>query len=213
MRSLMRHLTGPGQCLGLVRVLCAVLAVVGGLAVAPLQAQQAQPAAPMPVLTLDWEQLFEQTLWGQRIKSDLTEASRALNAENNRIADDLVAEEKALTARRATMEPTAFRAEANAFDERATGIREAQKAKAQALTQSFEAARGEFFNAVAPLLDDILAQRGAAVVLDRRVIIRALAQADITAELAQLADARLGSGPANTGLIEAPDAGSEPPAN
>lgn len=194
---------GPGIFSGL-SCLCLVL---GALMASPVLAQQAggapataQGRAIVPVLTLDWEQLFEETLWGKRIRSDLSEASRALNAENNRIADDLIAEEKALTDRRPTMDPKVFRTEADAFDERATAIRNAQKAKAQALSQNFETARQEFFSAVAPLLDDMLASRGAVVVLDRRVIIRGLAEADVTAELVKLVDARLNAGPADDGI-------------
>lgn len=211
MRGRLHNIARPGHCPGLLRLLLAAWACVLMLTIAPALAQESrapESRAIVPVLTLDWEQLFDSTLWGERIKADLTAASRALNAENNRIADDLVAEEKALTERRAGMDPKAFRTEADAFDERATGIRNAQKAKAQALTQSFEAARAEFFNAVAPLLDEMLARRGAAVVLDRRVIIRGLAQADITPELSQLVDAKLGSGPASTGLstVPAPEA-------
>lgn len=207
MGSLSHKFTGPGRCLGL---LCLALLPWFGAGV-PAAAQEAAPTAQaLAVLTLDWEQLFDATAWGKRIKNDLTEASRALNAENNRVADDLVAEEKALTDRRAVMAPADFRKEADAFDERATGIRNAQKAKAQALTQAFEAARAEFFNGVAPLLDELLASRGAVVVLDRRVIIRGLARADITAELAQLADEKLGSGPESSALAPAP---SEPAKN
>lgn len=192
---------GPGIISGL---LCLWLAALPGFAT-PALAQQAPatgatPRAIVPVLTLDWEKLFEDTLWGKRIRNDLSEASRALNAENNRIADDLIAEEKALTDKRPTMDPKVFRTEADAFDERATAIRNAQKAKAQALSQNFEEARQAFFAGVAPLLDDILASRGAVVVLDRRVIIRGLAEADVTAELVTLVDAQLGSGPAEDGL-------------
>jgi len=197
-RDILRR--GPGIIPGL---LCLGLALLPGF-VTPARAQQAPVAGEatrpiVPVLTLDWEQLFEETLWGKRIRNDLSEASRALNAENNRIADDLIAEEKALTDKRPTMDPKEFRTEADAFDERATAIRNAQKAKAQALSQNFEEARQAFFGAVAPLLDDMLASRGAVVVLDRRVIIRGLAEADVTAELVKLVDARLGSGPAADG--------------
>lgn len=197
MRILSRFIGGPGLRLGLV-VLSAGLA---GLAAVPVSAQQAQGhgdtviRVPSPVLTLDWEALFEATRWGKRIRADLASESRALSDENNRIADDLIAEEKALTERRATMDPKAFRAEANAFDERATGIRNAQKAKAQALSRRFEEDRQAFLEAVTPMLDDILTKRGAVVVLDRRVIIRGLAEADVTDDLARLVDEKVGDGP------------------
>ncbi len=176
------------------------LALAGLPMAAP--AQQAAPLTepvirlPNPVLTLDWERLFEETLWGKRIRADLEAQSKDLQQENNRIADDLIAEEKALTDRRATMEPDAFRSEANAFDERATGIRNAQKTKAQTLSQHFDDERQAFFEAVSPLLDDLLVQRGAVVVLDRRAIIRGVANADVTEEIVRLVDQKFGEGAA-----------------
>ncbi|TKD23045.1 OmpH family outer membrane protein [Rhodobacter capsulatus] len=187
-------LTGPGSLPGLLRLLLAAAVLALGLA-APVRAEPVAPAA-VPVLTLDFERLFDDTLWGKAIAAEMTRESTALAAENTRIADDLIAEEKSLTERRAKLTPAVFRAEADAFDERATGIRAAQKAKAQALTQSFEAARQAFFVASGPLIDEILTRRGAVMVLDRRAIIRGLEAADITEDLARLMDARLGAGPA-----------------
>ena len=183
---------GLRRALGLCAVSCGLAVFAfGALAQAPVPTQA---QARLPVLTLDFERLFEGTRWGQRIAADLAAELAALSAENNRIAEDLIAEEKALTDRRAAMSPQAFRAEADAFDERATGIRAAQKAKAQALTQSHEAARQAFFSAVTPLIDEVLLGQGAVVVLDRRVIIRGLEAADITDDLVALADRRLGDG-------------------
>ena len=176
------------------------LALAFGMAVGvPALAQTPAPEAAqarLPVLTLDFERLFDSTRWGKRLAADLAAESAALNAENNRIAEDLIAEEKALTDRRAAMSPQAFRTEADAFDERATDIRAAQKAKAQAFTQAYEASRQAFFAALAPLIDEVLAGRGAVVVLDRRAIIRGLEAADITDDLVALADERLGDGAA-----------------
>lgn len=143
---------------------------------------------------LDWERLYERSAWGQRVAREIAQESAALNAENNRIADDLIAEEKALTERRAGMPSTEFRAAADAFDQRATGIRAAQKAKAQALSRRFEDERQSFVTAAVPLLDQILAERGAALVIDRRTVIRGLTQLDITDEMVTLADGELGDG-------------------
>lgn len=188
-----RNSTGPGGIPGLLRLVALALACAA--TPAPVFAQDPGKAV-LPVLTLDFERLFAQTRWGKRIGADLAAESAALNAENNRIAEDLIAEEKSLTDRRAQLAPQAFRAEADAFDDRATGIRAAQKSKAQALSQGYDAARQAFYQALAPLIDEVLAGRGAVVVLDRRAIIRGLEAADITDDLAALVDARLGDGPA-----------------
>jgi len=199
---------GPGILPGLLRLSLCVGCILLCLAAPPARAEQTA-SPPVPVLALDFERLFDNTLWGKRIVADMARDSAALNAENTRIADDLIAEEKSLTDRRSKLTPAAFRTEADAFDERATGIRAAQKAKAQALTQSYEEARQAFLVASGPLIDEVLTRRHAVMVLDRRAIIRGLEAADITEELARLMDARLGSGPAQTQMPPAPGNGGE----
>ncbi|MFC3058234.1 OmpH family outer membrane protein [Paenirhodobacter populi] len=170
-------------------------AMLAGVSLAPGAAGAQAATASQQVLTLDWERLFDESHWGKRIREDLARESQALSQENDRIADELVAEEKSLTERRATMNAEDFRREAAAFDARATEIRNTQKAKAQALTQKFEDEREALFRAIAPLLDDILQQRGAAVVMDRRAIIRGRADADVTGALVTLVNDRFGEGP------------------
>lgn len=176
--------------------------IAGALALGALLL--AAPAAPAQtpvdvppgaqILTLNWEELYDGSAWGKRVQAEIAAEGAALTAENNRIADDLVAEEKALTDRRAGMEPAAFRTEAQAFDKKATEIRAAQNAKAEALNRRFEAERQAFIAALVPLLDGFLAEHKAAMVIDRRVIIRALAGIDVTDELIALADEKLGAG-------------------
>ncbi|WP_406736507.1 OmpH family outer membrane protein [Thioclava sp. GXIMD4215] len=151
-------------------------------------------AANMPILTLDWEELYQKSAWARRVKQQLAQESTRLAAENKRIADDLIEEEKTLTRRRATMTPEAFRSAADAFDEKATGIRAAQKAKAEALARQVEAEQQAFLKAALPLLDDLLQQKGAQIVIDRRVIIRGLAQIDVTDDMLEIVDSKLGTG-------------------
>ncbi|WP_176715463.1 OmpH family outer membrane protein [Thioclava sp. SK-1] len=151
-------------------------------------------AVQTPVLTVDWEQLYQQSAWAQRVRQEVAEQSAALNAENDKIAADLVEEERSLTERRASMTPENFRAAAQAFDEKATTIRTAQKNKAQALNRNFDAERQAFLQQVLPLLDRLLLARGAYAVLDRRAVVHARAEVDVTSELADLVDAELGNG-------------------
>lgn len=186
-------------------VLAAGLGLLAGSGGVAAQDQPAPPAAPQ-ILTLDWDRLYEGSAWGRRVARDVAEASRALNAENNRIADALITEERALTDQRAFMEGAAFRAAAEAFDQRATEIRAAQKAKAQALQTQLDQERGAFIQAALPVLDELLIARRASIVLDRRVIIRGLADLDVTAELVRLVDESVGDGAGVVAAEPAPEA-------
>jgi len=180
------------RVLSLAVALCAAVPIAAGAQATPDPAERI--LVPSPVLTLDWERLYEGSLWGQRVRDDLETASAELAAENTRIADSLVAEERALTDRRPAMPPEAFRAEADAFDVRVTGIRAAQEEKARALGRRAEEERQAFIAAAVPLLDGVLEARGAVAVLDARAIIRGLALIDVTAELGARVDATLGAG-------------------
>ncbi|MZQ88051.1 OmpH family outer membrane protein [Frigidibacter albus] len=159
-----------------------------------------------PILTLNDEQLFDESAWGARAEAEIEAAAAALATENRRIEAQLLAEERSLTDRRPGMDPAAFRAEADAFDERVTGIRRAQDVKARAVSRLREAERRAFFSAAVPILSEVMRKHGAVAILDARAIFLADSQIDVTAEVVALADQRLGPGAAP----ELPDPVEEP---
>ncbi|MPQ93891.1 OmpH family outer membrane protein [Thioclava sp. JE_KL1] len=182
--------------------IAAALAFGPGAAVAQSAVQTPHTQAPAAgprvqqsaVLTLDWERLYDNSLWGKRVQSEIETASSALRKENDRIASQLEAEERKLTEERLTMPSDQFQQAADAFDTRATDIRKAQKAKADAIQRQLNQEHQTFVQTVVPLLDEVLKARGAVVVLDSRAIIRGLAQADVTAELGARVDKEIGDG-------------------
>ncbi|MFP1646407.1 OmpH family outer membrane protein [Pontitalea aquivivens] len=193
-------------------------ALVGLIVALPIDGATAQepgaaarPAAeprvivPSPVLTLDWDRLYEGSLWGRRVRAEFAAASAALQAENTRITEQLTEEERSLTERRATLDAEIFRREADAFDARVTEIRAAQEEKARAIGRKLEEERQAFVQAAIPQIDAVLQARGAVVMLDARAIIRGLAAIDVTGDLAARVDAVIGPG-------GEPAAGTEPPA-
>lgn len=181
-------------------------ALVGLIAALPLAAPAQEPGAaarptaesrvivPSPVLTLDWDRLYEGSLWGRRVRAEFAAASAELQAENTRIAEQLTEEERSLTERRATLDAEVFRREADAFDARVTEIRNAQEEKARAIGRKLEEERQAFIQAAIPQIDAVLQARGAVVMLDARAIIRGLAAIDVTADLAARVDAVIGAG-------------------
>lgn len=171
----------------------AMAAVAGGAAAqeaTPVQMGQVQSA----ILTVDTERLFSESAFGLRVAAELQAATDALRDENRRIEAALTAEEQSLTERRPTMTPEAFRAEADAFDERVQGIRTAQDAKERALEDGVTQGRDQFLAVAAPVLGQMMREAGAAVILDRRTVFLALSAVDITDEAIAAIDAAIGDG-------------------
>lgn len=162
--------------------------------------QSATPSVPAlpqsPILTVDQERLYAQSLWGQRVEAELQAETRALQTENNRIEAELTAEEKSLTEKRPTMAPQDFRKLADDFDERVTGIRAAQDRKAADLVASRDRARQEFLAAALPVMAKVLSEHGAVAILDNRAVFVAARSVDATDALLKELDEALGAGPA-----------------
>lgn len=186
---------------GLVAVACLWAVAAAGQDSGPALPELSigQPVLPegvvrSPVLTIDADQLFSESRFGQRLTDDIQTQSEELAAENRSIAGELEAEEQALTRRRPEMTPEAFRAEAEAFDARVQRIRQEQDAKERALGAQVQAAEEAFLTAVRPVLGQLMAERGAAVVLDRRTVVLSVGAVDITEAAVARIDAEMGEG-------------------
>lgn len=155
------------------------------------------PALPAsPVLTVNEAALFTGSAWGRRVQAELEAMSREIAAENERIYDELAAEEEALTALRASLPAAEFRARAEAFDARAQTIRAERQAAARTVAERADAESQAFFTAALPVFGQIMAERGALVILDQRMVFVSADAADVTAALIARIDAEIGAGPA-----------------
>lgn len=171
------------------------LALGIGLWTGPAVAQEVIPPTGAPVdmqssiLVVDFDRLFNGSLFGQRVVQDYRRASEELAAEQRRLAEALRAEELELAAQRPTMDVDVFRQEAEAFDEKARGIRRAQDAKVEALEADLAQGRTQFLEASRPVLEDLLVENGATVLLERRSALLWLPDTDITdAAIARIND-------------------------
>jgi Skp family chaperone for outer membrane proteins len=178
----------------MVRIL-GLVAVMVALASGPVAEAQTQTStATTPIVVLNQERLLSQSLYGQRIQREVEAAGMALSAENREIEARLTEEELALTQRRASMTPEAFRPIAQEFDTRVNGIRSAQEAKSRALQQQAEAAQQAFFEIAFPILIEVLRGRGASILMDNRAVLLTADGIDITEEAIALINARIGEG-------------------
>ncbi|MEW9920746.1 OmpH family outer membrane protein [Marimonas sp. MJW-29] len=180
--------------------LAAVVALAALSSAPSLHAQQT-PGAGLdrgsvisPVLTIDSERLFLQSAFGRRVAAEIEAKGAELTAENRRIEADLEAEERELTEKRATMSPEEFRELADAFDRKVQDTRQAQSAKGRALNALLEQEREVFLNAAAPVLERLMREAEAAVILERRSVFVSASAIEITDDAIALLDETLGSG-------------------
>lgn len=190
--------------------LAAPFALWGGVAIAQ-QPAPADPGGGLPsrtistpgddttgaqaaLLTVDQERLFVRSAWGLRASAATDAEEAKIAAENERLATQLSDEESQLTEQRATLDPAEFRRRAEAFDLRATQVRRERAQLVQDLYAWTEADRAAFYRAALPIMGDMMQQRGAVAVLDRRTVFVALDAIDMTDDLVTALDQQLGDG-------------------
>ena len=181
--------------------LCAFVAAVWLAAAPPLSAQSQVPDFGLPespVLVVDPNRLFAETAFGRRFSVELEQRRDALAAENRRIESELEAEEKALTEKRADTTAQEFRALADAFDAKVQRTRAEQENKASQLASEGENAQRRFLGAAAPVLEALMLESGAAVLLDKRSAILSADAVDVTEEAVRRIDAAIGDGSGTT---------------
>jgi Skp family chaperone for outer membrane proteins len=146
------------------------------------------------ILTIDSDRLYLDSDFGKAVAQEFDAKGKALAAENRSIEADLTQEERDLTEQRASMDPATFRALADEFDAKVQAIRREQDAKNRALNQELEERRVQFLSAAAPVLEDLMRQTGAAVVLERRMVFLSANAVDITQEAISQLNSALGDG-------------------
>lgn len=185
--------------LGLKVVAVAVLVGVAGLGQAqqlPTPDQQGQFRSP--ILTIDVDRLFGETLFGIRVLEELGRATDELAAENRSIEAELKTEEQNLTEARPNMEVDAFRTAAEAFDIKVQQIRQEQDTKELELQQTLASEREAFLASVTPVLGQLMIDSGAVAILDRRSVFLGVGIIDVTEQAVAAIDAELGDGAANS---------------
>ncbi len=167
-----------------------VLALIG----AGTLSAQSMGQIVSPIVTLDRDRLFTESLYGQRISGELTAEAAVMATETRDIETGLAAEEKNLAEQRATLDPDAFRDLAQAFDDKVQKLRAERDQARTDLQSKAQAAQYEFFNNVGPILGKLIRERGAVLILDRNAIVLQAADIDITDAAIDRVDAVLGDG-------------------
>lgn len=130
-----------------------------------------QPAqSPIGIVVVDMDRLFTQSKYGAQVNGLINARRSELNAENLKLEAELEAEEEALAALRPSLDPTEFRAKADAFDDKVKAIRAERDAQQRILNELIEASQTRFVDAVYPLLARLMTERGAMILFERPVV-------------------------------------------
>ncbi|MBY6114506.1 OmpH family outer membrane protein [Mameliella alba] len=172
-----------------------LLALWGAAAVAQGQGGPfATGVRQSPILVIDFERVFSESAFGRRVNAEIEQQGRAIAAENRKIEAELIEEERKLTDLRPTLAPDEFRKLADAFDEKVQTLRDEQDAKARALGSQTEDARRRFLGVAQPVLEGLLREAGAVLILERRTVFVAADTIDVTERAIALIDAQIGDG-------------------
>lgn len=170
---------------------CALVLAIYGAGVRAQEVTVQPPQAPAQVLLIDQDRLFSGSVFGQAVGGVIDRVGRDLSAQNREIEDVLTQEEQRLTEMRSSLSIEDFRLRAAEFDARVVEIRSEQDAKNRALGAYAEAARQRFLEIMGPILIDLVQRSGAEVLMDRRAVIFARDDIDITDEAIAAIDAAL----------------------
>ena len=157
------------------------------------------------ILVIDPGRLFAQSEFGKRVGAEIDARGTALAEENRRIEAELTAEEKALTEERPTLSPELFREKADAFDEKVRKTRSEQEEKANALARDGNALEQRFLRVARPVLEELMVETGASLLLDTRAVLLSAEQIDVTDEAVRRINAVIGDGSS----IQLPDVPEE----
>jgi Skp family chaperone for outer membrane proteins len=162
------------------RIVALATALVFGAATLIAAQDLPQPSTDPGFRVLDQDRLFTGSRLGQELLADLRQAEEALERENQALADQLAAEERALTDLRASLSPEAFREQADDFDRRVEIIRAERSRLSQDLAQRYETEAQRFFQTALPVLSGFLAEQGIIALLRPEAVILGADWLDIT---------------------------------
>lgn len=158
-------------------------------------AQDGSAADPAPqILIVDRARLFSDSAFGKASMERERAEVDALGQENAGIQAKLVAEEQELTTLRKSMSAEEFSARAAAFDDKVERIRAEQDDKARKLALQRDEDVSTFQRAALPILGELMAERGALVLLDQAAVIVRHTSVDVTDEAIARIDAALSTG-------------------
>lgn len=172
----------------------ALAALALGTATALPTAAFAQAAAAQTsIIVVDMDRVGADSAAGKSGQTQLKAKVDSLQARGKSLADQLRSEEETLLkARQAnTMAPDAFQAKVKELQTKQNNARTELGNRENELQRSQAAVRQQIFNAVGPIIQAVMRERNASIVLTRDAALAVAPTLDVTAEVIRRLDAAL----------------------
>lgn len=140
------------------------------------------------VLVIDLDRAYKSSKLGQSIRKNFEIENQSFNEENNIILESLKKEEIKLTEDRESLSPEDFAKAAEAFDAKAVAIRSVRLEKIRIVDQDFQGLKPLFFRKIKPIIEKIMREYDASVILEKNSVIWGLASIDITSVIVERVD-------------------------
>ena len=173
-----------------------------------------EPPTPRPVtvwagaesaiLVVSMDQIRSRSLAAQSIERQAADFRQRLREELDSRREALRAEEKALVSLRDTLDREAFEFRAAEFERQVRQLKEERRRRANQLQAALRRATDALDTALRPILAQIMAERGAAVLIDNRNVVLSATALDVTQVAIKRLDASMPSLEVQFSPIEQP---------
>ena len=174
--------------------LCLALTAAGdALGQASSSQREASSGVPSGVLVVNLTKIRSESQVAKSIQRQSAKIGQELQEGFETRRRALAAEEKALVALRATLDPDAFEARAARFERQVRALKKERRDQFIALRSALRSASETLDKTLRPILGELMAERGATLMIDNRDVVISAVALDVTQIAIKRLDAALPS--------------------
>jgi Skp family chaperone for outer membrane proteins len=178
----------------------------------PLQAAATAAEAGAPVIAgicvYSQDQTIGGSIVGKAVATRLQQLDQQSNAELNDLGTKLQADERALTAQRATMGDAAFQQAAQPMAQREQALQQLAQIRGREMQETQQQALQTVVQSLDPLLVDIFTARKCSILIEKSAVVLSAAPMDVTTDAIARLDSKIQSFPFER--VKLPEDGAAP---
>jgi len=143
------------------------------------------------VISVDRQSFFTDSAAAKDVSAQVQTLRDALEKDLEKKAGDLKTEEEQLKSQQSILTQEVFEQKVKQFQEKIGALESGRQTDLRGLQAGLIKAQNEIWQAVSPILDEILKEKGATLMLERNAIVKGSVDIDVTAEVMKRLDEKL----------------------